>query len=397
MPSEILTKASPDLAALIRRLTETVDPNAAKRPPKIAVVGDFCLDKYLYVYPSLDEISVETGIVARQIRAKRLFAGVGGTIANNLRALGAETSCFGIVGEDGEGFDLLQALRKIGANVEGIVVSSEVVTGTYMKPMRPDSKTNPESVADDGALLPRPGEGAWIEGARLDIRNPVPFPTSIVDELKRRFLEELESFDAVVVSDQFPPGSEAVFSESFRAFLSEAALNHPNARFLCDSRFFVNSYRNALVKCNANELLDAYDAVRRNGELRRETTLDHDAEEDLARLLDAGKWLARRNRQPVLVTRGARGSLLFQPESALDNLEIYVAEIPARPVEPPIDICGAGDATNAGLAFGCALGLRLVDSAFLAGIVSSITIKQIGVTGVASIPEILDVLRSKVG
>jgi len=74
---------------------------------------------------------------------------------------------------------------------------------------------------------------------------------------------------------------------------------------------------------------------------------------------------------------------------------IQTTIVPSNPVEPPIDICGAGDATNAGLAFGRSLGLNLVDSAYLAGIVSSITIKKIGVTGVASIPEILDVLRSK--
>ena len=394
MSAETLKKAAPDLPALIQRLTEAYESNDAKKSPKIAVVGDFCLDKYLYVYPSLDEISVETGIAARQVRAKRLFAGVGGTIASNLRALGAETCCFGAVGDDGEGFDLLKALRKIDANVEGIVVSSDVVTGTYMKPMRPDTQTNPESVAANGSLLPRPGEGTWIEDARLDIRNPIPTPASVVDELKKRFLAELSSFDAVVVSDQFPPGSEAVFSESFRAFLSKTAFERPNVFFLCDSRFFVNSYRNALVKCNANELSDAYDAAH-GGEIKRETTLDFDAEEKLSQLLDAGKWLARRNRQPVLVTRGAKGSLLFQLDGTSDDPEICVSEISANPVEPPIDICGAGDATNAGLAFGRALGLSLVDSAFLAGIVSSITIKQIGVTGVASIPEILDVLRSK--
>ena len=388
MSSETLTKAAPDLVALIRRLTQ------AQKPPKIAVVGDYCLDKYLYVYPSLDEISVETGKSAYQVRAKRLFAGVGGTIANNLRALGAETSCFGIVGEDGEGFDLLKALRKIGANVDGIVVSTDVVTGTYMKPMRPDPQTNPESVDPCGTLLPRPGEGSWIESARLDIRNPAPFPSPLVDELKKRILAAVSSFDAVVVSDQFPPGSESLFSESFRSFLSEIALNHPRVFFLCDSRFFINSYRNALVKCNANELIDAFDAAR-GGELKRETTLDLDSEKNLPRLLSAGSWLARRNLQPVLVTRGAKGALLFQLEKDSDDLKISAIEIPANPVEPPIDICGAGDATNAGLAFGRALGLSLVDSAFLAGIVSSITIKQIGVTGVASIPEILDVLRSK--
>ena len=394
MKNESLATARPDVVAIIQRLTQTLDVSEVNARPRIAVVGDYCLDKYLYVYPSLDEISVETGIVAHQIRAKRNFAGVGGTIANNLRALGAETFCFGVVGDDGEGFDLLRALQKVGANIEGMVVSPDIITGAYMKPMRPDPTTNSESVAEFGSLAPQPSEGAWIEGNRLDIRNPTPVPPHAIDELKKRFLTDLSTFDAVVVSDQFPPGSEAVFSESFRAFLSEVALDCPNVFFLCDSRFFVNSYRNTLSKCNANETLDAFEAAH-GGSLKRETTLDFDADDSLSRLLTAGRWLAQRNRRPVLVTRGAKGSLLFQLESDSNAPAINATAIPSNPVEPPIDICGAGDATNAGFAFGRSLGLSLVDSAYLAGIVSSITIKQLGVTGVATIPEILNVLRSK--
>ena len=131
-PSEKLPiSAQIDYKSLADRLERRARFNS-DRAPKIAVVGDYCLDKYLYLYPALDEKSVETGKIAYQARAKRLFAGVGGTIANNLRALGAETYCFGVVGEDGEGFDLLRALKRVGANVDGIVVSDEILTGAYV-------------------------------------------------------------------------------------------------------------------------------------------------------------------------------------------------------------------------------------------------------------------------
>ncbi|MBQ9801330.1 MAG: hypothetical protein IJO40_15525, partial [Thermoguttaceae bacterium] len=111
------TPADLDRAALAARLTRL----AAAKTPKIAVIGDFCLDKYLFLSPELNEISVETGKTAFQIRARRVFAGAGGTVANNLRALGAATFCFGIVGDDGDGFELLKALRGIGADVSGMV------------------------------------------------------------------------------------------------------------------------------------------------------------------------------------------------------------------------------------------------------------------------------------
>jgi sugar/nucleoside kinase (ribokinase family) len=394
MCNEELAQAAIDFDAIAQKLQRATDFERNGKRPVVAVIGDYCLDKYLYLYPSLDEASVETGKTAFQVRATRLFAGVGGTIANNLCALGAETHCFGVIGNDGEGFDLTNALRKIGANVDGLVVSDKVLTSAYMKPMRPDPETNPERVDDDGSPLPRPGEGAWVEGHRLDIRNPTPIASELVDELQKRFLEKVATFDAVVVSDQFPIGSEALFSPAFRSFLSEVALANPRVFFLCDSRFFIDSYRNMLVKCNASEALDACDSAL-DGKLRRETTLDRDSDADLDAILRAGRRIAQRNRRPVLVTRGAVGSLLFLTESDAPSARVQAIAIPSNPVEPPIDVCGAGDASNAGLAFARSLGLSLPDAAYLANVVSSITIKRIGETGTASVPEILEILQNK--
>ena len=82
----------------------------------IAVVGDFFLDKYLEVDPSLSEVSLETGLEARQVVAVRCHPGAAGTIVSNLCALGvSRVVCIGFVGDDGEGFELLRGLRRMGA------------------------------------------------------------------------------------------------------------------------------------------------------------------------------------------------------------------------------------------------------------------------------------------
>ncbi len=369
-----LKNANLDYHALANRLEEATSFSTTRRAPTIAVIGDYSLDKYVYRAPELDELSVETGLVARQIRAVKCYAGIGGTIASNLRALGATTRCFGVIGEDGEGDDLLRALERIGADASGIVRDPAILTTTYMKPMAPD------------------GNGGWREENRLDIRNPEPTPAALVDELKRRFLAQLDECDAVVVSDQFQRGSEALFSDDFRQFVSETAASRPKLLALCDSRFFADVYRNAIVKCNANELLDARDAEL--GVRQTQTALENDAETLLEELADAAARFARRNRRPVLVTRGANGSLLLEPGVNAETAD-RATIIPPNPVEPPIDICGAGDATNAGFAFAGALGFSLVEAAYLAGVVSSITIKQLGVTGVASVQGVLEILRAK--
>ncbi len=374
-----IVQADIDYKSLAGRLEKLVQ----LKTPKIAVVGDFCLDKYIYIYPQLNELSVETKLVAYQVRAKRLFAGVGGTIAANLRALGSETFCFGVIGEDGEGFDLLQALKGIGANVDNMLISDKIITGTYVKPMRPAEPTG-------NGKLQSPTQGQWIEGNRFDARNPIPVPIELVQQLQDKLINALEGFDAVIVSDQFARGSEAIFSDNFRLFISQIAKKFRDKFFLCDSRFFIDDYRNAIVKCNANELFDAYEAAH-GGNMKRETTLDDLSETKESELFEAGQWLVRRNQRPVLITRGALGSLLFELQ---DNDKVKATAIPSTPVLPPIDICGAGDATNAGFTFARTLGFDLVESAYLAGVVSSITIKQLGVTGTASIEQILNVLNN---
>ena len=72
---------------------------------RIAVLGDFCLDRYLEIDPSKQETSLETGLPVHNVVNVRAQAGGAGTIVNNLVALGVGTILpVGLVGEDGEGF-----------------------------------------------------------------------------------------------------------------------------------------------------------------------------------------------------------------------------------------------------------------------------------------------------
>ena len=61
---------------------------------RLALVGDFCLDRYLEIDPTREEISIETGLPVRNVVRVRSQPGGAGTILNNLVALG--------VGQHGE-------------------------------------------------------------------------------------------------------------------------------------------------------------------------------------------------------------------------------------------------------------------------------------------------------
>lgn len=324
----------------IERILSALDQ---KREHRVVVFGDYCLDKYLYIDTDRDEPSVETGLTAYQVAETRLFPGVGGTVTNNLRALDVQVLCVGLIGADGEGDDLLRALQKIGADTSLMVRSGEICTSTYMKPMR------------------KQPDGSYAETNRLDIRNFRPTPAALEEQLIANLEAALERASGVIVTDQFLERNYAAVTDRVREALCAMAEKKSEKVFYADSRGFIGDYRNVIIKCNEGELFKA--TVALSGEIP-----------DRMRALEA------RNGRPVVVTMGSEGALVLEKNE--------VVRIPAFRVDGPIDIVGAGDATNAGAMVGLSMGLSLPDAVMLGGCVSSITIQQIGVTGTASIGQV---------
>src|SRR6188508_3612731 len=100
---------------------------------RVAVVGDFCLDRYLEIDPARQEISIETGLPVHNVVRVRSQPGAAGTILNNLVALGVgEIFPVGFCGEDGEGYELLRALRAVpGVNPVHFLQTPDRCTFTY--------------------------------------------------------------------------------------------------------------------------------------------------------------------------------------------------------------------------------------------------------------------------
>jgi sugar/nucleoside kinase (ribokinase family) len=317
----------------------------------ITVFGDYCLDKYLYIDPARDEDSVETGLTAYQADSKKLFPGVGGTVTNNLRSLGVQVRCIGLLGEDGEGYELLKGLNQIGANTELMISSQDIVTSTYIKPMR---KT----------------DGGYAETNRIDIRNFIETPKELEEKLLRNLEAALDDSHGVVITEQFLERNHSAVTDYVRLKLAEIAGRYPEKFFYADSRGFASDYRGVIIKCNENEL----PGLKGNAH-------------DEASIIACGKALLKRNGKAVVVTVGADGAYIITDED--------VEHIPAFKVDGPIDIVGAGDATNAGLMLGLTLGLTLPEAVLLGGCVSSITIRQIGVTGTATIDQLKQRLEAE--
>src|SRR5271165_3177635 len=116
--------------------TESIEQILQQVPSlTIGVIGDLFLDRYLDLDAALTEPSLETGLDAYQVVRVRAVPGAAGTVLNNLVALGVgRVVPVSVVGNDGEGFELLQALRSMPpVCLDGLVQTDGRRTPTYTK------------------------------------------------------------------------------------------------------------------------------------------------------------------------------------------------------------------------------------------------------------------------
>lgn len=311
---------------------------------RIAVVGDFFLDKYFEVDPVLVEVSVETGKPAHQVVRVRHSPGAAGTVINNFAALGCTgLVTIGYVGDDGDGFDLRRDLERLGCDTGHLVAMPDRMTPVYLKPRDITDVT------------------LTGEHSRYDAKNRTPTPVEIEDRLLHSIAAVLPQVQALAIMDQVDQENCGGITTRVRGAIAELARNHPGKIFWADSRRFIRRYRNVIIKPNPFELLE----------------IDNPppgCRVDDAQVLAAARALRHANQAPLVVTRGAAGLWVSDPEWT---------QIPGVPVAGPIDPTGAGDSASAGAVSALCAGASLPEAAVVANLVASITIQQIGVTGTA--------------
>jgi len=316
---------------------------------RVAVVGDFFLDKYLDTDPALAEISVETGKTAHQVVSIRTSPGAAGTIVNNLASLGAgEIHAVGITGDDGEGYDLRKALEARRCRTEGLIALPGRLTPTYLKPR--DCRT-----ADLSG-----------EHERYDTKDRTPMPSEAEERIIGCLERLLPRVDAVAVQDQVEEEDRGVVTTGVRERLAELGRLHSGKIFWADSRSRIGLFRNIMIKVNAREALKQ--AFRSGAN-----------DPDDAEIIRAMAELRARTGRPVFVTAGRRGIWTSDPEPAL---------VRAVHVPEPTDPTGAGDSATAGAVLALCAGATPPEAALVANLVASITVQQLAVTGTASPAEL---------
>jgi bifunctional ADP-heptose synthase (sugar kinase/adenylyltransferase) len=348
----------------------------------IAVVGDLFLDKYLDLDSALTEISVETNLEAYQIVRVRCYPGAGGTVLNNLRALGVgKLSAVSVVGEDGEAYELMRALRAQDVSTDDVISTAQRMTPTYTKPMLSQSG------------------GPARELNRLDIKNRTPQPADLDRQIIERLDRVVPQVDAVIVADQVTERNQGVITDAVRDHLARLATQNPRCRIFADSRSHIGLFRNVIVKPNQHELAAALSTppLSKGGTVGMATpesgagkgTSKATVPAAHAAVAAVAQALSARTGGPVFATVGPDGILYVDDRG--------VEHIPGVTISGPIDIVGAGDSTMAGIASALCAGATPAQAARVGCLVASITIQQLGVTGTAAPAQVLARCREASG
>ncbi len=325
---------------------------------RVAVIGDFCLDRYLEIDPSRSETSIETGLPVHNVVSVRAQPGGAGTILNNLVALGvSEIYPVGFCGDDGEGFELRRALSSLrGIRLDHFITTKQRRTFTYCKPL---------------LLLPNsPPE----ELSRLDSKNWTETPGEVQSRLMDGIKDLAGRVHAMIVLDQVDVPETGVVTRMVRDTAGAAARMYPTLTVVADGRRGLAGFPPLLFKMNLAELA---------------RTVPLAADPSVDSIIAEATDLALRNKRPVVITMADRGMIGVTADGKLSHQ-------PSLPLRGPIDVVGAGDAVTANLTTALAAGATMPEALELANAAASKVIHQLGTTGTATIVDLFGIVAANV-
>jgi rfaE bifunctional protein kinase chain/domain len=309
------------------------------------VVGDICLDRWLTYDPATSEPSRETGILRIGVVRTEITAGAGGTVANNLSALGVgRVAVLGVAGDDGHGHELAQALHRQSISADMLIRAPGLQTFTYTKLI--NCTTNIED-------LPR-----------VDFISTVPLDPAVERQVLNMLPGAVDAFDVILISDQAETSAGGVVTPAVRDLFADLAPSYPDKIFWVDSRTRIEHFREMILKPNRDEAEAACQRISSSGSYE---ALHECCKAKLLIVTDG----------PNAVTVLGAGTKQF---------------CETKPIPNPVSICGAGDSFSAGAAMALAVTRSPIRAVEFGNLVASITIMKEG-TGTASPAEVLEADR----
>lgn len=317
----------------------------AMRGRRVAVVGDWMLDRY--VWGAANRISPEAAVPIVDFVKQSECLGGAGNVAANLATLGARVESFGVVGNDETAEAVRRCLREHKLSARDLLL----VAG------RPTTlKTR---------IIAR-----HQQVVRVDREVRAPLGRAIEERLTRRVLAALPLMDALVISDY----DKGVITDGLADRVLTACQRSGVPAFVKPKWSRLPTYRGATaVICNR---LEAGFLVTRS--------LDSDElVEEAGRAL-----LAHFGCSAVVITRGEKGMSVFEQdfprgfhisatsrERPIGQTGRDLARESGRQV---FDVTGAGDTVLATLALASAAGARIPEAAVMGNVAAGVVVGKLG-------------------
>jgi D-beta-D-heptose 7-phosphate kinase / D-beta-D-heptose 1-phosphate adenosyltransferase len=297
--------------------------------PRIAVLGDFMIDRY--VWGDAGRVSPEAPVpVVHAHREDHRLGGAGNVVAN-ICELGGSALCFGVLGADEAAAEMTTGLSALGAQTLGLVQDSARPTIQKIRIMA----RNQQMLRVDRELC-----------------------TPLSEAIGQKILAELcaAEWDALILSDY---GKGVLSDEIIAAALAEASRR--SVPSLVDPKHRnLSRYRGASVLTP------------------NRAEAEHAAGHSLASMTDLAehgeKLRAQAEVDALLITLGSEGMFLLRKAQGALHLATAARQV--------YDVTGAGDTVIAMLAVGLAGGAGIPDAVRLANAAAGLAVAKVGTTAV---------------
>jgi len=308
--------------------------------PRIAVVGDFMLDRY--VWGDAGRVSPEAPVPVVHARSEDHRLGGAGNVVANICEMGGRASCFGLLGQDDSADEMVEGLSALGAATAGLIRAADRPTVQKIRIM-----------ARNQQML------------RVDREQAAPICAADQQQL----LEQLcaADWDALVLSDY---GKGVLSASLIQAALAEAKRRGAPSIVDPKHRDFTRYLGASVITPNRAEA-----EVAAGGALAT-----------LGAIQEGGEALrAQAELGALLITLGAEGMYLIEEGHPGFHLPTFARQV--------YDVTGAGDTVVAMLATAHGAGVDLQNAMRLANAAAGLAVAKVGTTAVGR-QELLQHLRA---
>lgn len=317
---------------------------------KILVLGDFCLDEY--IYGDTNAISPEAPIPRVVIKEKKYVPGAAGNVVCGVAALGAATYAIGVIGDDTNGRILIGELKRRGINTDGLILAEIRNTATYSR------------IVCGGFHKPKQ------QMIRFDVENTEPIDSELKDKVKSFILNLIPDIDAIIVADYDEMNGIGIVSKELLDAIVPMAHKH-GVKLVGDSRKQLQLFKGFTIVVPND--VEAGLAVGRS--LNNEDAL-----------IETGKQLLKELKlEAIMITRGKDGISVFEPNK-VSHMPTVAKEV--------FDVTGAGDTVTCVIILALLANASYQQAAELANYAASVTVAKEGTVAVSR-EEIMQGIQAK--